>query len=86
MAGVQRRIIDGLKRGPNPPRIQQGALGKLRGDDGVMSNPAKLALIAGVEAGTRLRGTAGDREARGVRCADRMHQGVQQNVHKQQQQ
>ena len=46
LAGLKRRIVNGLKRNPNPSRIQQVGLRQLGSDNGVMSNAAKLALIA----------------------------------------
>lgn len=46
MVSLQRRVVNGLKSGSNPTRIEQSGLGKLRCHDGVMSYATQFALVA----------------------------------------
>lgn len=88
MVSLQRRVVNGLKSGSNPTRIEQVGLGKLGCADGVMSYATQFALVAGENSAFRGRQGARDFRRRAGRLgrADLVHPRVQENVHEQQEQ
>lgn len=84
---MQSSIIDCLKSWTNPSRIEQISLWKLRRYGGVMTYTAQFTLIAAGQVAFQCGCTAPDhrRVTRWLCYAHRMHPGVQENVHEQQQ-